>query len=150
MPRQSPNTAAQRPEPRRGVTCELDDTPTSALRRQVREVLAGHSGLLVDDAVLVVDELASNAQRHGLAPRVCRLTLLNGGRVLRVEVDDAAARHPRIRPPDHSGGNGLLLVDRLTTGWGVHQYAGHKTVWAELDLDQHGNGRAPHLRVTTS
>lgn len=127
------------------ITCELDP-PTTSVRHLVREVLADCSGVMVDDAVLVADELVTNALRHGQAPRICRLTLLHHPRRLRIEVDDASTREPRIRAPDHTGGRGLILVDRLSSRWGTEHHNDHKTVWAELDLDTPGSsGHAPHL-----
>lgn len=103
---------------------------------------------MVDDAVLVADELISNAHRHGRAPRRCRLALIDQGRCVRIEVDDTSARQPRMRIPDRSGGRGLMLVDRLASSWGVCNHADHKTVWAELALDRAGSsGHARHLTV---
>jgi hypothetical protein len=129
-----------------GVSHTLDGVTTRHIRDLVRGVLAGRAGLVVDDAVLVADELVSNAHRHGEGSRVCRLALINHGRRLRIEVDDAAQAEPTIRTPDHTGGRGLILVDRLASTWGFTHHDDHKTVWAELDLDTPGSsGHAPHL-----
>ncbi|WP_369973562.1 MULTISPECIES: ATP-binding protein [Pseudonocardiaceae] len=130
------------------MSCDLDTTPTKHVRRLVRGLVADHGGVVVEDAVLVADELVSNAHRHGAPRRTCRATLIHHGRRLRIEVDDTASGLPRIRPPDHSGGRGLLLVDRLASAWGVQHRAGGKTVWAELALDGAGhNGASRHLAV---
>jgi anti-sigma regulatory factor (Ser/Thr protein kinase) len=131
------------------ATCDLDTTATREVRRRVRDLLAAYRGIPVDDAVLVVDELVSNAHQHGQAPRACRLAFSGEGRHLRVEVDDASPDQPRIRTADESGGRGLVLVDRLATRWGVTYHAHTKTVWAELALDHAGSSRrAPHLAAT--
>ncbi|WP_410655759.1 ATP-binding protein [Amycolatopsis sp. lyj-112] len=131
------------------MTCDLDATSTRDVRQAVRQVLAAYRGLTVDDAVLVADELISNAHRHGDAPRACRLRLIHEGRYLRIEVEDASPRQPRQRTPNGSGGRGLLLIDRLASTWGVDNGTGHKTVWAELALDREGSsGHAPHLAAT--
>ncbi|WP_052120862.1 ATP-binding protein [Amycolatopsis sp. MJM2582] len=137
----------ERNEPYPGdVTFDLDTTPTRDVRHGVRQLLCHYRGLAVDDAVLVADELISNAHRHGDAPRVCRLGLTHQGRYVRIEVDDASPRRPRRRTPDGSGGRGLLLIDRLAATWGVRNFADHKTVWVELALHHGGNsGHAPHL-----
>ena len=82
----------------------------------------------------MVDELVSNARRHGAPPGCCRLTVLPHR--FRVEVDDADQRRPRRRSADHTGGRGMVLVERLTAEWGVLHQTTHKTVWAELSLDQ--------------
>jgi anti-sigma regulatory factor (Ser/Thr protein kinase) len=133
------------------ASCSLDDVHTKNVRQLVRDLLAGHAGLIVDDAVLVTDELVTNAHRHGEAPRTCRLSLIDHGRCLRIEVDDTSSREPRIRTPDHTGGRGLILVDRLASRWGFDHTDTHKTVWAELDLDTPGSsGHAPHLTAARS
>jgi hypothetical protein len=114
-------------------------------------MLNGRAGIMVDDAVLVADELVSNAHQHGRAPRHCRFALIDQGRCVRIEVDDASSAQPRLRTPDRSGGRGLLLVDRLSSSWGVRNDADHKTVWAELALDQAGrSGHARHLNAVSN
>jgi anti-sigma regulatory factor (Ser/Thr protein kinase) len=128
------------------ATYDLDTTAAREIRRHVRDLLASYRGIPVDDAVLVVDELVSNAHQHGQSPRACRLAFSGQGRYLRVEVDDASPQQPRIRTADESGGRGLMLVDRLAPAWGVTYHAHNKTVWAELALDRAGN--APHLATT--
>ncbi|MEU5694590.1 ATP-binding protein [Actinosynnema sp. NPDC020468] len=125
------------------VTRDLDSTSDREIRGLVRELTAGYEGVLADDAVLVADELVTNAHRHGAPPRVCRI-LLDPGRLLRVEVDDTARDQPRGRTPDATGGRGLVLVENLASAWGVRTHADHKTVWAEFALD-HPTNDAPHL-----
>lgn len=117
-----------------GVGHVLDGTTTRHVRALVRGLLAGRADLVVDDAVLVADELVGNAHLHGDAPRLCRLALVNHGRRLRIEVDDASPEEPAIRTPDHTGGRGLILVDQLASSWGCTHHDDHKTVWAELTL----------------
>ncbi|MCP3803110.1 ATP-binding protein [Allokutzneria sp. A3M-2-11 16] len=127
------------------ITCDLDAMSMREVRDQVRGLLAGGTGVPVEDAVQVVDELVSNSHRHGAAPRNCRISLVGRDR-LRVEVDDGSLDLPRIRPPDNSGGRGLLLVDRIASAWGATRREHAKTVWAEVDLGRPGvRGRAPHL-----
>jgi anti-sigma regulatory factor (Ser/Thr protein kinase) len=128
------------------ITCDLDQTSTSGLRQHLRDLLSERDDLMVDDAILVADELATNAIRHGQAPRQCRLMLTEQGRRLRIEVDDAAPTQPRMRTPDRHGGRGLVLVDRLAASWGTLRSPSHKTVWAELTLGRSGRGgHASHL-----
>lgn len=117
------------------VVCDLENVSCRQVRQLVRGLLDGRPGDVVDDVVIVVDELVSNAIRHGRSPRRCRLAVTDEGRCLRVEVDDGADDQPRIRTPDRTGGRGLILVDRLAAAWGVRQHPRHKTVWAHLDLD---------------
>jgi hypothetical protein len=125
---------------------DLGAVSLAHVRQRVRAMLSGRYGVLVEDAVQVVDELASNARQHGHPPRACRLLLTNGGRCLRVEVDDTAPELPRLRPPDEYGGRGLLLVDGLSSNWGVLRHARYKTVWAELELEHAAtSGHVRHL-----
>jgi anti-sigma regulatory factor (Ser/Thr protein kinase) len=131
-----------------GLTCDLDTTSIRRVRQLVRELLDGHPGVLRDDAVLVADELVSNAIQHGQGPRSCRLALIDDGRGLLVEVTDSGPGAPAVRTPDATGGRGLLLVDRLTNAWGVRWFGGRKTVWAEMVSDsQERRRRAPHLAI---
>ncbi|WP_158303094.1 ATP-binding protein [Prauserella endophytica] len=148
MSMQARDTANREPSPL-AVSCDLDTMPTRDVRQLVRRVLAGRDGIVADDAVLVVDELVSNAHRHARGPRTCRLGLVSQGRRLRIEVDDASLAGPRMRTPDRSGGRGLVLVDQLASSWGVQHHADHKTVWAEVSLDGASSSRGParHLSV---
>jgi anti-sigma regulatory factor (Ser/Thr protein kinase) len=127
--------------------CDLDVVHVGGLRRLVRRLLGGHADVMTEDAVLVADELASNALRHGTSDRSCRLALFDRGRLLRIEVSDTSPRMPQFRTPDQHGGRGLILVDRLTASWGVRRHAGHKTVWAEVVVDRPAGAGARHLAV---
>ncbi|WP_410642696.1 ATP-binding protein [Amycolatopsis sp. lyj-346] len=84
------------------------------------------------DALMVVNELTSNALRHGKPPRQVRL-LRKRGR-LSVEVDDTCIDPACPRPPSSDGGHGLKLVAAMSVTWGQWQRPTGKTVWAELDL----------------
>jgi two-component sensor histidine kinase len=150
MPMQPSNPADGEPDAGdphlRDVACDLDKAPNRGVRDLVRALLTGRAGILIEDAVLVAEELVSNAHRHGDAPRLCRLALLGQGRRLRIEVDDASPAPPYIRTPDSTGGRGLVLVNRLASAWGVQRHTHHKTVWAELALDSPGSsGHTPHM-----
>ncbi|SFR11525.1 hypothetical protein SAMN04488564_103597 [Lentzea waywayandensis] len=78
-----------------------------------------------EDVVLVVNELATNAVRHGSGRAVVRLFV--GADQVLVEVsDDATDLGPR------AGGWGLRLVATLGESWGFTERAGQKVVWCEL------------------
>jgi anti-sigma regulatory factor (Ser/Thr protein kinase) len=131
-----------------GLVCDLDANDAKFVRMLVRQCAQGRVGNAVDDAVLVTEELVTNAQRHGLSPRACRLALTDHGRCLRIEVDDASPAIPRIRTPDLRGGRGLILVDHLASAWGVEYHGRDKTVWAEVALGRAGGDRhRPHLSL---
>ncbi|WP_410599688.1 ATP-binding protein [Amycolatopsis sp. lyj-90] len=140
-----PRISAREEQGSSRLTYDLATTANGVVRLEVRRLLSRYSGLIVDDAVLVTDELVSNANRHGHGPRTCHLELTDDENLL-IEVNDASPDQPRIRSPHAGGGRGLVLVDRLASAWGVRNFADHKTVWAQLALDRDGSsGRTRHL-----
>jgi anti-sigma regulatory factor (Ser/Thr protein kinase) len=86
-----------------------------------------------EQLVLVFDELASNALRHGERPVVATVIAGSGGWLL--DVSDSAADvmpAPAVdRDPAH-GGLGLHLVARMSVAHGWYVDAGAKHVWACL------------------
>jgi len=89
----------------------------------------------LDDALLVVSELAANALTH--AESSYRIRLSATPVALRIEVDDAGAGTPEPQPltETEEHGRGLHLVDALAASWGMESAdTGGKRVWAELAL----------------
>jgi anti-sigma regulatory factor (Ser/Thr protein kinase) len=89
---------------------------------------------LADDAALVVTELVANAARH-TSSRLIRVAVnrLGEDTVLIAVVDKN--KEPVIRrnaQADDTAGRGLMLVDALTSHWGVTSLPWGKRVWAEL------------------
>jgi len=85
----------------------------------------------LDDVLLVVTELVSNAVVHGQGEVVLRLQLEDG--VVRGEVIDHGGgfeRELRSHGTDDVTGRGLLLVESIASRWGVHEGTTH--VWFEL------------------
>lgn len=118
------------------ATIELpqDASSVSVARRFIREKL-GEWGLdpLLDDALLVTSELATNAITH--AGSDCRIRLSLSDSTLRIDVVDTGAGTPEPQPESQTEehGRGLHLVDALTTAWGLEMVPGEgKLVWAEL------------------
>lgn len=87
---------------------------------------------LVADAELVVTELVENAVRHGRTE--CEVTVEEHEGHVRIAVRDGSLAPPRLRDRGslQAGGRGLLLIDRLSSGWGVEFDESGKTVWAVL------------------
>lgn len=130
------------------LTVELASLPAlSRVRRQVRQFLqsslgaadlAAGDGAAAEDAVeraiLVIDELASNALRHGSQPaglHVCDEV----GRWIVLVTDSAPLRRPTpaLGRPAEAGGMGLYVVADLTDDHGVHYETSRKIVWVRLD-----------------
>ncbi|MEV0248231.1 ATP-binding protein [Nocardia sp. NPDC050712] len=114
---------------------DLDATPAWEIRDAVRALLAPDTSVVVEDAILIIDEMVANAREHGSPPWRCRLGLHTTPARLRVEVDDSNPADPHLRTPDTTGGRGMILLDRIATSWGIAHYGRFKTVWAELPLD---------------
>lgn len=114
--------------------------PTAASAGVARELTMSQAqdwgvAALSDDLALVVTELVANAVRHAGTDIEVRLFQLAHG--VRLEVADGSTRplRPRASSVEDEGGRGLLLVDALSTRYGVEADAQGKRVWAELLVD---------------
>lgn len=89
---------------------------------------------VVDDMMLVVSELVTNAVKHGAPP--VELTVRSSTEGVTLEVYDAAAGEPTVRTLERldapGGGRGLRLVSEVAADWGVHTGPVGKCVWATL------------------
>lgn len=105
-------------------------------RRFVRERLAEwRIESLVDDAFIVVSELAANAITHADSSYRIRLALSEAA--LRIEVRDGGAGTPEPQPMSMTDehGRGLLMVAALSASWGIEEADDrHKVVWADLTI----------------
>lgn len=132
-------TAAHAPEVPAPLVLEPTDQAPRLARRFLAERFAEWG--IGDDYVgrLVVCELVTNAWRHGEGPIVVRVFRdERDGRPV-VEVWDAGARHPVVRPGDHTAvsGRGLVLLGELAHTWGVRPLnEGGKAVWAALPQNE--------------
>lgn len=83
-----------------------------------------------DDVLLTMTEVVTNSVRHGEPP--IHVELLDAARSLRMSISDASDELPRQRrfPADSEGGRGMVLVEALSSRWGVARtLRGGKTVW---------------------
>jgi anti-sigma regulatory factor (Ser/Thr protein kinase) len=94
----------------------------------------GLSEEVASAALLVVNELVTNALVHGRAP--LELLLRRTATRLYVEVVDGSGHLPRRRLAgyDDEGGRGLHLVAALSERWGVRPAGEGKAVWAAMVL----------------
>ncbi|MGC5010781.1 ATP-binding protein [Streptosporangium sp. DT93] len=118
--------------------CLLPATPASVrdARSMVRrELSVWGADELLDDCLLVISELVTNAVEHGGS--ACALRIRGGGDLVHGELFDPGEGTPRVcdRDMDATGGRGLQIVDSLADDWGVtHLPAGGKIVWFVLSL----------------
>lgn len=104
-----------------------DERAAGLARRFVTAALSARGAeAAIDDAVLLTNELVTNALEHGEPPFRVSVEGVDGG--VRVAVIDGGAG-----PSDGLAGEGLTLVVSLARRWGtsVHQ-SGGKAVWFEL------------------
>lgn len=97
----------------------------------------------VEDFVLVIDEITSNALRHGATP--VYLGLGTDTTSWLVTVTDHAPGAPPVpavgRAPG-GGGYGLYMIADLASEHGWHSEDNRKTVWALLSLGSDGDRTA--------
>jgi anti-sigma regulatory factor (Ser/Thr protein kinase) len=111
-----------------------EPTVPGVVRRRLVPVLArwGVAAEDGDTALLVINELVSNAVEH--AETLLTLKVSSTGAAVLVEVGDGARTEPRLQPVDYGAvrGRGLQFVDALARHWGWTMQPGGKTVWAEI------------------
>jgi signal transduction histidine kinase len=99
-------------------------------------------GSAITQLLAVMDELVSNAIRHGQGEARVDLQL-RGSRVwigVRDEGPGPIRSNEGAFPP-HGDAQGLGRVARMSHVWGVHRHHRHgTTVWAELDLTKELEG----------
>ena len=91
---------------------------------------------LADTVTLLASEMVTNAMVHTEGPAT--LELRRDGDTVRLRVSDADTRPPQLREgpePDleSDGGRGMVLVEALSSSWGVEPSGSGKTVWADVD-----------------
>lgn len=84
---------------------------------------------------LVATELATNALKYASGPCVASIFRAAGGWLL--DVADSSPDSPPVRyapEPGRPGGNGLLIIEQLSSRWGWYRSEGgaRKHVWAQL------------------
>ncbi|MCX4545449.1 ATP-binding protein [Streptomyces sp. NBC_01565] len=96
----------------------------------------------VEDVLLIVSEVVTNASLHGGGPTelVLRLGPADGrfpgrGGDLRIEVSDRSPELPglRVSSAELPGGHGLIVLNRLARRWGATPHGTGKAVWAEVE-----------------
>lgn len=105
-----------------------------AARSFVVDVLrqAGVGSMTLDDAKLVVTELATNAVLHARSSFSVHVRAEESR--VRIAVSDASSTPPAMAEMNvtATSGRGLQLVAAVSADWGVEATASGKVVWAEL------------------
>ena len=129
--------SAAPPEARPALHWELREVAElPRVRAELRRLASGGGDMhpdLVDQLILALDEMASNALRHGGGSVEATVRLTEDAYL--VEVSDSATTAPPApavgRDPSE-GGLGLYLIAELSTHHGWYVDNGHKHVWALL------------------
>jgi serine/threonine-protein kinase RsbW len=98
------------------------------VKKRLGDVLAQEA---LDDALLVVSELVTNAVQHGAGDIELRIDF--DGRRVTGDVNDEGmpfTQSPRAHGADQIGGHGLNLVARIANSWGLRE--GSSRVWFEI------------------
>ena len=129
------------------TTASLLFAHTTASVRSARRRLAndlekrGVPKEIIDDAVLVLSEVLSNAMRHARPLGSGKIKVAWDVRAGAVEIevtDGGGATRPYPAHPSLSslGGRGLGIVTTLTSDWGVKASGRETTVWAVLPMEE--------------
>lgn len=112
------------------ATLRLAALPDAAgeARSFVRSILREHPR--IDDALLSVSELVTNAVRHGPAGNGLEILIDRHDSAIRVSVHQQAGSFQIDRAPRQGfGGLGLMIVEKVSDAWGVDNQTG---VWFEI------------------
>lgn len=103
-------------------------------RGLIRSIMADQATDVRDVAVLLTDELVTNAVVHGGGRFVLSVEL--DRRTLRVAVADPSPASPKVLAPsiEQEHGRGMAIVASLATAWGADADGAGKEVWFTLDL----------------
>ena len=128
-----------------------------AARHRMRGDLGrtGVSDSVIDDAVLILSELLSNAWRHGRPLRSdhgdvavrAAWRIDEYGRLIVEVTDGGGPTRPIPANPSITarGGRGLNIITSLAEDWGVRDGTGEVTVWASLPAQDEFGGRVALL-----
>jgi anti-sigma regulatory factor (Ser/Thr protein kinase) len=91
--------------------------------------------VVLDDAAIVVSELAANAIAH--ARSAFRVSIARADAVIRMAVEDLSGERPVLDGSRAArAGRGLVLIGAICSRWGVETGPHGKRVWAEIAAPQ--------------
>jgi anti-sigma regulatory factor (Ser/Thr protein kinase) len=108
------------------------DAPRAARHFVLETLQAWGDDALLDDAAVIVTELATNAVLH--TRRGFTVNVSSSANAVRIAVHDASSTRPERREPEllATSGRGLGIVATLADQWDVESIDAGKSVWAEL------------------
>jgi|tagenome__1003787_1003787.scaffolds.fasta_scaffold20817634_2 anti-sigma regulatory factor (Ser/Thr protein kinase) len=110
-----------------------DASAAAIARRRIREQLdAVLDAQRLAELMLVISELVTNAVEHGQGAIRMRLVVVEG-KVTGEVIDAGEGFEHQVREVgfDELRGRGLVLVEAITSRWGVHDGTTH--VWFEIE-----------------
>jgi two-component sensor histidine kinase len=116
------------------ILLPTDDTASAKARRFLMAARCPvHNTSVLDEALLMVSELVTNAVSHGAPPITVKVSCEESEGMV-VRVSDGSDRIPKPAEPEpHAeNGRGLFLVDVLSSRWGVEPTEEGKEVWFAL------------------
>lgn len=123
--------------PRQELLLPVHETAAGAARTWLQVVrCAEHGASVLDDAVLLISELVTNAVRYGGPPIVLAADCEVDGLYVRVRDGSSVLPVPQPASLEAEGGRGFLLLDLLSERWGVDPRTGQsggKEVWFLLE-----------------
>ncbi|MEU1434366.1 SpoIIE family protein phosphatase [Streptomyces sp. NPDC005786] len=145
--RRSPDPGSPRAPRLHQYIHQADPEGLSDARTIVRQALTDwNMAELADDAELVTGELLVNVLLHTEGGAVLTLEVLpEPVRRIRLSVQDRSSAWPRRRTPGETAtsGRGLLLLDAVTTRWGIEPRGEGKAVWCEIGPASPASGPMP-------
>lgn len=112
----------------------------AAARQEVRaQLIPLLTGAELDDTLLLLSELLTNAVRHGGGARAgVSMRLAVAAACVRGEIADGGRgfETASVAGPRDDGGYGLMIVDGAASRWGASRTDGH-CVWFEIDRIAH-------------
>jgi sigma-B regulation protein RsbU (phosphoserine phosphatase) len=131
------------------TTLPAKDRSPATARRTVQDALtAAGLEVMLDDALLLVSELVTNAVVH--AGTEIELHIDIGPGLARVEVIDHGPGVPVRHGEPHDireDGRGIFLLDALAQEWGTRHFPGGKSVWFVLGVTDRIVARPLPLRL---
>ncbi|MGB8651768.1 MAG: ATP-binding protein [Mycobacteriales bacterium] len=127
-----------------GLRARFDLVPELPSARAGRHAVAalltgwGLPRFAIDDAVLIVSELVTNAVIHAREEASLELEVAYAESWLRVSLADGSAVRPLAREAarEDESGRGMAIVAALSDSWGVEDHHGGKRIWFQVDLDR--------------